>query len=173
MKDLERDFKKDFPLLSSQDIAYLDNAATEQRPRVVLDAEREFYERYNANPLRGIYDLGVEATEQYEAARIDGATRFQKIIYITLPGIMPTTVILLIMQMGSLFSSDFQKILLMYSPSIYETADVISTYTYRYGIENANYGYASAIGLMLSVISFVFVWIANGFSRRVSENSLW
>lgn len=69
MKDLERDFKKDFPLLSSQDIAYLDNAATEQRPRVVLDAEREFYERYNANPLRGIYDLGVEATKQYEAAR--------------------------------------------------------------------------------------------------------
>lgn len=69
MKDLERDFKKDFPLLSSQDIAYLDNAATEQRPRVVLDAEREFYERYNANPLRGIYDLGVEATEQYESAR--------------------------------------------------------------------------------------------------------
>lgn len=69
MKNLERDFKKDFPLLSSQDIAYLDNAATEQRPRVVLDAEREFYERYNANPLRGIYDLGVEATEQYEAAR--------------------------------------------------------------------------------------------------------
>lgn len=69
MKDLERDFKKDFPLLSSQNIAYLDNAATEQRPRVVLDAEREFYERYNANPLRGIYDLGVEATEQYEAAR--------------------------------------------------------------------------------------------------------
>lgn len=69
MKDLERNFKKDFPLLSSQDIAYLDNAATEQRPRVVLDAEREFYERYNANPLRGIYDLGVEATEQYEAAR--------------------------------------------------------------------------------------------------------
>lgn len=69
MKDLERNFKKDFPLLSSQDIAYLDNAATEQRPRVVLDAEREFYERYNANPLRGIYDLGVEATEQYESAR--------------------------------------------------------------------------------------------------------
>ena len=77
------------------------------------------------------------------------------------------------MQMGSLFSSDFQKILLMYSPSIYETADVISTYTYRYGIENANYGYASAIGLMMSVISFIFVWIANGFSRKVSENSLW
>lgn len=111
--------------------------------------------------------------EQYEAARIDGASRLQKMFYITLPGIMPTTVILLIMQMGSLFSSDFQKILLMYSPATYSTADVISTYTYRYGLENANYSYASAIGLMLSVISFVFVWGANAFSRKVSENSLW
>ena len=112
-------------------------------------------------------------TEQYEAARIDGANRLQKILYITLPGIMPTTVILLIMRMGSLFSNDFQKILLMYSPATYSTADVISTYTYRYGLENANYSYAAAIGLMLSVISFVFVLGANEFSKRVSENSLW
>lgn len=111
--------------------------------------------------------------EQYEAARIDGANRMQRILYITLPGIMPTTVILLIMQMGGLFSSDFQKILLMYSPSIYSTADVISTYTYRYGLVNASYSYAAAIGLMLSVISFVFVWVANAFSKRVSESSLW
>lgn len=111
--------------------------------------------------------------EQYEAARIDGASRLQKIWYITLPGIMPTAVILLILQMGSLFGSDFQKILLMYSPSTYQTADVISTYTYRYGLENANYSYAAAIGLMISVISFVFVWIANAFSKKVSENSLW
>lgn len=111
--------------------------------------------------------------EQYEAARIDGANRLQKILYITLPGIMPTTVILLIMRMGSLFSNDFQKILLMYSPATYSTADVISTYTYRYGLENSNYSYAAAIGLMLSVISFVFVWGANAFSKKVSENSLW
>ena len=63
------DYKKDFPLLAESDIAYLDNAATEQRPACVLDAEREFYERRNANPLRGLYELGVEATEQYEHAR--------------------------------------------------------------------------------------------------------
>ena len=63
------DYKKDFPLLAESDIAYLDNAATEQRPACVLDAEREFYERWNANPLRGLYELGVEATEQYEHAR--------------------------------------------------------------------------------------------------------
>lgn len=63
------DYKKDFPLLAERDIAYLDNAATEQRPACVLDAEREFYERWNANPLRGLYELGVEATEQYEHAR--------------------------------------------------------------------------------------------------------
>lgn len=64
-----RDYKKDFPLLRNQDIAYLDNAATEQRPDAVLDAQREFYEKYNANPLRGLYDLGVDATEEYEKAR--------------------------------------------------------------------------------------------------------
>ena len=62
-------YKKDFPLLMNLDIAYLDNAATEQRPQVVIDAEREFYERYNANPLRGLYELGMEATDRYEEAR--------------------------------------------------------------------------------------------------------
>lgn len=90
--------------------------------------------------------------EQYEAARIDGANRLQKILYITLPGIMPTTVILLIMQMGSLFSSDFQKILLMYSPATYSTADVISTYTYRYGLENANYSYAYRVDAVSHIL---------------------
>ena len=63
------DYKKDFPLLMNLDIAYLDNAATEQRPQVVIDAEREFYERYNANPLRGLYELGMEATDRYENMR--------------------------------------------------------------------------------------------------------
>lgn len=64
-----RNFKKDFPLLNSQNIAYLDNAATAQRPECVLEAEKEYYELYNANPLRGLYDLAVDATEQYERAR--------------------------------------------------------------------------------------------------------
>lgn len=63
------DYKKDFPLLMNRSIAYLDNAATEQRPASVLEAEKNFYEKYNANPLRGLYELGVEATEQYENAR--------------------------------------------------------------------------------------------------------
>jgi cysteine desulfurase, sufS subfamily len=63
------DYKKDFPLLMNRSIAYLDNAATEQRPFSVLEAEKNFYEKYNANPLRGLYELGVEATEQYENAR--------------------------------------------------------------------------------------------------------
>lgn len=69
-KDNKMDYKKDFPLLCGQNIAYLDNAATAQRPRQVLAAEQEYYECFNANPLRGFYDLGVAATEQYEAARV-------------------------------------------------------------------------------------------------------
>lgn len=63
------DYKKDFPLLMQQDVAYLDSAATAQRPASVLQAEKEFYEQANANPLRGLYELGVEATDRYEAAR--------------------------------------------------------------------------------------------------------
>ena len=62
-------YKKDFPLLANSDVAYLDSAATAQRPTAVLDAERDFYERANANPLRGLYALGMEATDRYEAAR--------------------------------------------------------------------------------------------------------
>lgn len=112
-------------------------------------------------------------TEQYEAAVIDGANRWHKIWYITIPGIMPTIIILLIMSMGGIFSNDFQKILLMYSPATYSTADVISTYTYRYGIENANYSYASAVGLMLSIISIVFVTGANFISKKTTESALW
>lgn len=111
--------------------------------------------------------------EQYEAAIIDGANRFQKIIYITLPGIMPTVIILLILGLGNIFSSDFTKILLMYSPATYDTADVIATYTYRYGIENASYSYAAAVGLLQSVMSFLLIYGANFISKKTTENSLW
>ena len=63
------DYKKDFPLLKDSQVAYLDNAATAQRPLAVLEAEKAFYEKYNANPLRGLYELGMEATDRYEEAR--------------------------------------------------------------------------------------------------------
>lgn len=111
--------------------------------------------------------------EQYEAAYIDGAKRFQRMFYITLPGILPTIVILLIMDIGKLMSVGSEKILLLYSPLTYEVADVISTYVYRKGLEDNDYSYSTAVGLFNSVINIILITIANTVSRRLTDTSLW
>lgn len=109
----------------------------------------------------------------YESARVDGANRFQQMLHITLPSIMPTIVIMLVLNMGNVMSVGFEKIILMYSPSTYEVADVISTYTYRRGIVQADYSFGTAIGLFNSVINMIFIIGANWFSKKFSETSLW
>lgn len=111
--------------------------------------------------------------ELYEAASIDGAGRWRKLVHITVPGIMPTTIILFILAVGGVLESDFQKIFLMYNPRTYETADVVSTYVYRAGLEGASFSYASAVGLFLAVISFVFLYATNALSRKAGNTSLW
>ncbi|MDG0813541.1 ABC transporter permease [Cohnella rhizosphaerae] len=109
----------------------------------------------------------------YEAAVMDGANRRHQLIHITLPGIKNTIVILLILNIGSLMDSNWEKILLLYSPSTYETADVISTYVYRRGVQEANYSFSAAIGLFNSIINFSLLVAANFWSRRLTSNSLW
>ena len=111
--------------------------------------------------------------EQYEAAYIDGAKRFQRMIYITLPGILPTIVIKLIMEVGSLMSVGHEKILLLYSPLTYEVADVISTYVYRKGLVDNDYSYSTAVGLFNSVINIILLVFTNTVSRRLTDTSLW
>lgn len=109
----------------------------------------------------------------YEAAVIDGASRFRQVIHITLPGLTPTIVVLFILRMGSLFSVGFQKILLMYNPTIYETADIISTFVYRRGIGGQEYSYAAAVDLFNSVINLILLLTCNRVMRRLSDSSLW
>ena len=109
----------------------------------------------------------------YEAAKIDGIRKFQQVYYITLPMILPTVIILFILQLGSLMSVGFEKVFLMYSPAVYETADVISTYVYRKGIDSSSYSFASAVGLFNSFINFMLVYISNTVCRRVTNTSLW
>ncbi|MGP4078756.1 ABC transporter permease [Pseudalkalibacillus sp. R45] len=109
----------------------------------------------------------------YEAADIDGAGRFRKMWHITLPAIRPTIVIILILTIGSLLNTSFEKILLLYQPLTYETADVISTYVYRKGIENSAFSFATAVGLFNTIINFTLLIIANAISRKISDNSLW
>ncbi len=109
----------------------------------------------------------------YEAAKIDGANRWKQTLHITIPGILPTIVVLLILNIGSFLSVGFEKILLLYNPLIYDTSDVISTYLYRVGLESSNFSYATAIGLFESIIGLVLVLSANKISRKLTERSLW
>jgi putative aldouronate transport system permease protein len=102
----------------------------------------------------------------YEAARIDGCSRFRQMIHITLPGIMPAAVTLLILNLGKIMSVGFEKIILMYNPSTYSVADVISTYVYRRGIVDMQFSYAGAVDLFNSVINLVLLLLVNRFSRR-------
>jgi len=121
-----------------------------------------------------IYLAALSGVDQelYEAARIDGAGRWKQTIHITLPGIATTITIMLIMRMGQLMSVGMDKILLLYNPLIYETADVISTFVYRKGIQEADYGYSTAVGLFNSVVNFSLLLIANTVSRKFGETSL-
>lgn len=109
----------------------------------------------------------------YEAATIDGANRFHKLIYITLPSLFPTIMILFIMRMGNVMTVGHEKIILLYNPAIYETADVINTFVYRKGMLELNWSYSTAVGLFNSVANFVFLIITNQLSRKAKQNSLW
>ena len=109
----------------------------------------------------------------YEAARIDGANRLQQIWHVTLPGIRPTMITLLILNIGSFLNVGFEKVLLLYNPLTYSTGDVISTYLYRVGLVSNNLSYAAAIGLFQALIGLVMVLGANYLSRRMVGTSLW
>ena len=111
--------------------------------------------------------------ELYEAATMDGANRLRRMWNITLPGISQTVVITLILSLGGLLGVGYEKIILMYSPGTYDTADVISSYTYRRGLVSQNYSFGIAVGLFNSAINFIFLMVFNKISRKVTEISLW
>lgn len=108
----------------------------------------------------------------YEAAEIDGANRFQRIIHVTIPGIMGTIMIMLILRIGQMLSVGYEKTILLYNPQVYETADIISSYTYRMGLEQFDYGYSTAVSLFNSVINLILLVAANAFSRKFTESGL-
>lgn len=110
--------------------------------------------------------------ELYEAAAIDGAGRFRRMLHISLPGIAPTITIMLIMRIGTVMSVGYEKIILLYGPTTYETADVISSYAYRMGIGSARYSFSTAVGLFQSVVNFILLLFANWFSNRLTDSGL-
>lgn len=122
-----------------------------------------------------IYISALSGVDQelYEAARIDGANRWKQTIHITLPAIMMTIIMMFIMRIGTIMSIGYEKIILLYNPGIYETADVISSYVYRKGLLEANWSYAAAVGLFNSVINLFLVVTANKITKKVTDMGLW
>jgi len=115
---------------------------------------------------------GVSPT-LYESAVIDGASRWQMMWKVTIPSILPTIIIMLIIRIGNVLEVSFEMIILLYQPATYETADVVNTFIFRQGIQAGQYDFAAAAGLFNAVVAFVLVITANSLSKRYSRTSLW
>lgn len=122
-----------------------------------------------------IYLAAITSVNQelYEAAIVDGAGRIRQTIHVTLPGILPTIIIMLILRIGNMLSIGYEKMLLLQNASNLQASEIISTFVYKKGLIEASYGYSTAVGLFNSVINFTFLVGANIFSRRLTETSLW
>ena len=115
---------------------------------------------------------GVD-TQLYEAARLDGAGRFKQTIYITLPSISNVVVISLIMAVGKVINDDFDQIYNLYNPAVYSVSEVIATYVYKMGLEQAMYSYSTAVGLFKNVISLLLVIMTNMLAKKIGDYGLW
>lgn len=122
-----------------------------------------------------IYIAALAGIDQqlYEAASIDGAGKWRQMLNVTLPGILPTIMIMLILRIGNMMSLGYEKTLLLYNEGIYETSDIISTYVYRAGLLGNQKGLASAVDLMNSFVNLILLFSANFVSRKFSGSSLW
>lgn len=121
-----------------------------------------------------IYMAAISGINQelYEAAEIDGAGRFKQALHVTIPGIMGTIVILLVLKIGTLLTVGYEKIILLYNPSTYETADVISSYVYRKGLLESSWSYSTAVGLFNSIVNVILLVSANVLSKKMGQSGL-
>jgi len=131
------------------------------------------WKSFGFNSVLYLSTLSGVDQEQYEAARIDGANRWQQLWHISIPGILPVIAIQLIMQLGRLLSASTDTIILLYNSAVYSTADTFGTYVYRDGIQGGNYDFSTAVGLFTNVVNITLVILANTISRKVLDYSLW
>ena len=115
---------------------------------------------------------GIDPT-LYEAAQIDGAGRIRRIIHITLPGMLPVCVLMLLLRLGTIMDANFEQIFTLLNPTVMDTGDVLSTYIYRNGLSQMQYSYATAAGLFNSAVSFTLVFVSNAISRKTLGRSIW
>lgn len=132
----------------------------------------EIWKSVGFNSIVYLAALSGISEELYEAARIDGAGRWRQLFHVTFPGLLPTVIIMLILRCGAIMNVNFEKVLLLYSPSTYSTADIISTYVYRMGIIKQKIGFSTAVGLFNSVVSLILVLGVNKLSKMYTETSM-
>ena len=122
-----------------------------------------------------MYIAALSSIDQslYEAAVIDGANKWKQTLYVTLPGILPTIIIMLILQVGQLLNVSYEKILLLYNELTWSKAEVITTFSYRRGLLDRNWSYSIAVGVFNSVVNFILLIATNAICRRTTEHSLW
>lgn len=122
-----------------------------------------------------VYVAAMSAVDQalYEACVIDGGGKWKQFLHVTIPGIIPTIVVMFIMRIGNMLNVGYEAIIIMYQPTTYEVADVISSYVYRAGLSDGNYGLAGAVSLFNSLVGIVLVWLSNTASKKLVGNSLW
>lgn len=140
------------------------------RPVIVMSG---IWKGFGMNAVYYLAALSSIDLQLYEASRIDGAGKLRQIWHITLPGIRNIAIVLLVLQVGSLVTIGFEQIFLLYNPLVYEVGDVISTYTYRLGIEQTRFSLTSAIGLTQSIVNFILVYSTNRLARTFAGWSLW
>ena len=123
--------------------------------------------------LLGSYGIVNIDPTLYEAAKMDGANKFKQIQHITLPGLLPTIVLMLIMKVGYILTTGFEQVLVFYNPSVYDVADIIETYVYRIGLGQADFSLATALGLFNAVVAFILIVGANTISKKSLGRSIW
>ncbi|MBQ9291356.1 MAG: sugar ABC transporter permease [Clostridia bacterium] len=133
----------------------------------------DVWQNLGYNSIVYLAALSAINVELFDAAAIDGCNRFQRVLHVTIPGIMPTIILLLLMKVGSMMSIGYEKIILLYNDAVLERADVFSSFVYRYGMLGGNYSYSAAVDLFNNVINILLLVVFNAVSRKVSDISLW
>lgn len=152
-----------------EDALYLMGSAKYFRTMYIIS---QIWKDTGWNAIIFISALSAVDTTLYEAAEVDGANRWQQLINITLPSILPTIIVMLILETGKVLNIGFEKVYAMQNDLNLSVSEVISTFTYKQGLENLEYDYATAIGLFNSVVSFTMLMLVNGISKKFSETSL-
>ena len=167
---IEKVYESEF---QSENMKKIIRYAIKKEPEIWKTASRRKKLEKIAAALPEEYELRLIDQELYEAAYIDGAGRAARMRYISIPGILPTIMVMLLLNIGNIMQVSFEKVILLQKPITVDVSEVINSYVYKRGLLNMDYSYGTAMGLLQSLIGFILVTSANAVSKRLTETALW